>query len=237
MTSPLHPNNIPSSGCPGRFAEDEYIETDIFQVPGKRFSMLLLSIYGKPVLFIMLPLVTAGMAAGIICDLRWIIVAFMLLCIVVPMQLSFMYFYHALRPVTAINATPHKIRFTADGMLISAYVKKTERQQESDIAGEKEKKSNRFGFKPHRKKKPSKKRDSQPTEYTLHSDKFIPYSSVCSYVAGISSVTLHTSDPDKGIIWLPAKAFSGQENLQKALEKLIAGMRGLPSNSEELHPK
>lgn len=59
---------------------------------------------------------------GIFVDLRWAVVAFMILCIVIPMLGAFLYIWHALKPVTALNTLPHEICETGDSFLLTIYI-------------------------------------------------------------------------------------------------------------------
>ena len=45
--------------------------------------------------------------SGFLIDLRWIGISFMILCILFPMMVAFLYFYHGLKPLTSMNCIPH----------------------------------------------------------------------------------------------------------------------------------
>ncbi|MCM1152175.1 MAG: hypothetical protein NC328_00770 [Muribaculum sp.] len=64
----------------------------------------------------------ALLSIGIFVDLRWIIVALMIICIIAPMIAAFLYIWHALKPVTAINTLPHSIRETPDSLIITVHL-------------------------------------------------------------------------------------------------------------------
>lgn len=79
----------------------------------------------------------AGLAAilliiiGAIWDLRIIILGLMLIFLVIPMLLSFVYFRYGLTLEYALNTLPHTLTFSHEGILVKTF-KRKEEEAESD---------------------------------------------------------------------------------------------------------
>ena len=58
---------------------------------------------------------------GILSDIRWIMVAFMWICIVLPLSVAFFYFYYGMKPLNAMNCIEHDIIFDDDTLTLNAY--------------------------------------------------------------------------------------------------------------------
>ncbi len=65
------------------------IDTGIFKMNGKSFALEMISTYGKKWIALLLVLSLPALAAGIFHDLRWIVVFFMIICLVAPLMLFF----------------------------------------------------------------------------------------------------------------------------------------------------
>lgn len=59
--------------------------------------------------------VLIGIALGILVDYRILLVAFMLLCIVGPGMMAWLYFWYAMKPGYAFNSLPHILEIDSDG--------------------------------------------------------------------------------------------------------------------------
>lgn len=53
-------------------------------------------------------------------DYRWLIVGLMLILIIMPMFMALFYINHALKPLTVLNALPHRILFVESGVMVCA---------------------------------------------------------------------------------------------------------------------
>lgn len=90
--------------------------TGEFSVSSSRLLGLLMMRWGFYPLLAAFTFFLAGVALGIFLDIRWLIVAFMVLCIVIPALVAFIYFWYALKPLCSFNILPHTLRSTPDGI-------------------------------------------------------------------------------------------------------------------------
>ncbi|MBD5290228.1 MAG: hypothetical protein HDS26_06055 [Bacteroides sp.] len=87
-------------------------EEEVFKVRGGRWFLRMMGFYPPA----RIPLTVAGIAsllltvAGIIFDLRLVIVALMVVMLVVPMLCALLFFNYGLLPVNSLNMTLHRIR-------------------------------------------------------------------------------------------------------------------------------
>lgn len=84
-------------------------------------TSLLLMTHAVPTLTILGVLTALSIAAAVLVDVRAVIIAFMILCLVLPMVMAFVYFYHALAPATALNLLPHSLRVVDQTLEITLY--------------------------------------------------------------------------------------------------------------------
>ncbi len=94
---------------------------NLVSMPRRELTSHLMQLYGWGPLAIGLILLIPALAAGILFDIRWLIVFFLLICVVAPMILAFLFFYHGLRPSTASNLLPHSVEVSDDGIAVSSY--------------------------------------------------------------------------------------------------------------------
>ncbi|MDE5875411.1 MAG: hypothetical protein K2H15_07165 [Muribaculaceae bacterium] len=87
------------------------MQTEPFRMTGKDFIGTAAGLYSLPWLLPFAFLLVAALVAGVLIDLRWIIVFLMLLFIVFPMIVTFLYFNYGLREVTVYNSVEHRLLF------------------------------------------------------------------------------------------------------------------------------
>lgn len=97
------------------------IDTGIFKMNGKSFALEMISTYGKKWIALLLVLSLPALAAGIFHDLRWIVVFFMIICLVAPLMLSFLYFYYGLSPLASFNVASHSLKFIENGIFVTVF--------------------------------------------------------------------------------------------------------------------
>lgn len=68
---------------------------------------------------IILTLFLAAIVLGIFVDPRWIAMAFIVLCFLLPLAAAFLYFWYALRPFTVYNTLPHSFTFTTEAIRLT----------------------------------------------------------------------------------------------------------------------
>lgn len=89
-----------------------------FKIPSSSILMILAMRHAFWPALLILILFFASIAVGIFVDYRWIAMAFILLCLVLPMIAAFLYFWYALKPATAFNTLPHTLSLTQDALIV-----------------------------------------------------------------------------------------------------------------------
>lgn len=95
-------------------------ETEIYKMKAGKFAGSLAMIYAKGWIVAIVLLAVAALLAGIFFDLRWGVVFLMIVFLVAPMILAFLYIFHGMRPLTALNVAPHKITFGKQNIAVTA---------------------------------------------------------------------------------------------------------------------
>lgn len=103
-------------------------KTAVFKMKRGEFAAKLLMLYGRRWFAAYALLAVPMLFAAIFVDVRWGIVFLMLLFLILPMLLAFLYIYHGLRPVTAANIVDHKIAFGSDSLCISLFESKRDEE-------------------------------------------------------------------------------------------------------------
>lgn len=97
------------------------IVTKSFNVSRAAIFFRLLMIYGKGMLISMAVLTVIVVILFITtADYRWLIVGLMIILIIVPMFMTLFYVNHALKPLTVLNALPHRIQLCDEGVTVYA---------------------------------------------------------------------------------------------------------------------
>lgn len=174
------------------------LTTGIFRMPGSRFARHLLSEHAGKWFLALAILAVPALAAGIFADLRYIIIFLMIVLIIMPMMLSFLYIVHGMRPLSASNIALHDVSFLTDRMRINIFVASLRVADKGDDSDA----------------------DSHP-EMTKHSEKEICYSDIKDYSVGLSSVTLRVDGQSKGFLWIPTAAFAEEGDIAKALDMIF----------------
>ena len=111
---------------------ESVLTTGIICMSRSKLIATLFYLYGWLPLTILSILAVVALIAGIIIDVRWAIVFLMVVFIVIPLLMSFLYFFHGLRPTTAANVVPHTLIFTDNG--ITVRILEEEKEEESDVS-------------------------------------------------------------------------------------------------------
>lgn len=101
---------------------EQTIVTREFRVPRQH---LLLRAGRRHALYPMLACMAIALVltgAGLIGDLRWIIVALMVIFIAMPMMLAYLFIWHMLKPAVVVNASPHFVEITTDMLHLTSRI-------------------------------------------------------------------------------------------------------------------
>lgn len=103
------------------------MQTELFRMSGKDFIGIVAGLYSLPWLLPFALFLMSALLAGVLIDLRWMIVFLMLLFIVLPMLISFFYFNYGMREVTVYNSVEHRLLFGEERLSFS--VRKGEEEE------------------------------------------------------------------------------------------------------------
>lgn len=98
------------------------IITDEYAISTSRLLALALQLRFMPLITVMCILTVAALAAGILVDIRWFIISFMLLLVVAPCVLALLYLLYALSPRCFQNVWPHRTSLTPDGITLTGEI-------------------------------------------------------------------------------------------------------------------
>ena len=98
-------------------------ETEVFRMGHGRFALKMASLYGKPWIAVCATLAIGFALVGIFHDLRWAVLSLMTVFLITPMALAFLYIYHGMRPMSALNVADHRISIGPDFLLATVYAK------------------------------------------------------------------------------------------------------------------
>lgn len=124
----------PISGNPLNGIDRKPGSSDIYTMDSKKFASELFSRFIPVWIWIALAvIVTLGIIAGFF-DIRLIIIAFLIVLIVFPAIVGFLYYSYALSRECFINRIPHSVRIADDSLEVTLYIKESqdESQDESE---------------------------------------------------------------------------------------------------------
>lgn len=224
------------------------IETSVFRMPQRSLISYLFRRYGKGWL-ISAGIATAGLilCALILGDVRYAIIAMMIIFIIIPLAMAFLYLNHALKPGVSFNILPHTLSLRTNEVIVKVI------KSEIDLEEKREKKS-----KKKKKKKLSlweedmasdgitssasedieylsqKESSSEPEVSYLH----LPLSHIDKYEVGLNSVIIKIAGSSKisdgtndertltdGIVYLPLSAFPSASEYSRFLNELYASIK------------
>lgn len=168
--------------------------TDKFRMGGGAFAAMMFRHYGHRWAWAFAILcLAAGVAAFF--DLRWGIVVLMIVFLIIPMAMAFMYFNYGLQPVNAFNTLPHTVTLKDAGLIVEAFPAKGS-DDDTD--------------------------DAETSKTGPSISRTIPYYRLGPVKAGLSSVVITVDGKPKTYIWLPPKAFENDRQWSDAVKYLIS---------------
>lgn len=178
----------------------EVMQTRIFRMGKGTLALHLLAMYAVPWLLVMAILAVVALLCAIFVDLRWGVVSLMLVFLILPMLLAFLYYYYGLQHFTAVNTVFHDLTVGDHGLIVTVYEKKVFNGEEESgaISGESD-----FLYEP------------------LLTNQ-IPFDNISRIKVGMKSVTLPVKG--KGFIWIPASAFGNDRDFAGFVKLVSTGM-------------
>ena len=168
------------------------VTTASFRIPHGRYIMTMAMCQARLPLGLLAVAVVAAAVAAIVVDLRWIVVALMLVMIILPMVAAMLYFNYGLRPEGFVNVVPHTLTF-GDGK-IEAEVTFPSLDAEPD--------------------------DDAPQPPVVRRYSFA-LARPARYVTSGNGLIITLGAPDKGVLIVPYAAFDDEQHLGNAVSCLI----------------
>lgn len=103
-----------------------------FSMSGKKYLFRLISEYGKGWLLLGGVTFVSLFILGLTIHFKFLILAFLCLCIVLPLMYSFLYFYYGLQPISVLNSPEHKVFFKKDNLTLTAFFNKKDKKGNQD---------------------------------------------------------------------------------------------------------
>lgn len=185
------------------------LETEVIRMSNSRLIVTMFYLYSLCPIVILVILAVAAITAGIVYDIRWAIVFLLVVFIVTPLLMTFLYFYHGLRSSTASNVTPHTLLFSHEGITVKILEVDDKPLDPDDNTPDAEEQPCSTDE--------NKPRHSSPKHYSLRHKLFFPYAGIDRYRAGRDGFIITLREPEKGFLWLPYDSFGNLETLQYAL--------------------
>ena len=95
------------------------IETKEIQMPRKQMLGVLFLQYGTLWISVGIAGMIALVVLGFSVDYRFFILALMWLLLIIPMMISYLYFFYGMQPLTAYNIIPHRLKFSRERIDVS----------------------------------------------------------------------------------------------------------------------
>lgn len=185
------------------------MESKVYRMRGASFAVEMMFRYSGIWLLGLFVLALLGIILGVTVDLRILVVGLMVIFVVFPMVLAFLYYYFGLRKECFINTIPHSLLITDDGLTVRMFFYPDNKGQDGDVVEES-----------------SDNNESSDTDVIPQiREEFFSYSQMLPYRIGSKSVTIPLRSPAKGFIWIPADAFDDNAELASALELIDTRIR------------
>lgn len=106
------------------------IETLRFRMPHSLFVKRMFLFYGRKWFIALGVVFLALIAVGLFLDIRWIVVALMVLFLVAPMAMAFLYYSIGLRRECSVNVMEHQFVFSPEGVETVYYISNDDEETE-----------------------------------------------------------------------------------------------------------
>lgn len=188
----------------------------IIKMNGMSFLTELIFRYAGIWLLVLSATAVDGLVLGIAVDLRWFVAGLMIVFLIIPMAMAFLYYYYGLRKECFVNTVPHVISLMEDGINVKILVPDTTDDTGPDAPGN-EQSSNADGSSATVNSEASGTLGSAPSFREIRTE-FFPFSAMLPMRIGHDSAIIPFAPPAKGFIWIPADAFDSADSLADILE-------------------
>lgn len=188
----------------------------IIKMNGMSFLTELIFRYAGIWLLVLSATAVVGLVLGIAVDLRWFVVGLMIIFLIIPMAMAFLYYYYGLRKECFVNTVPHVLALLEDGINVEILAPDTPDGIRPDAPGN-EQSSNADDSSAADDSVAAVPLGSAPAFREIRTE-FFPFSAMRPMRIGHDSAIIPFAPPTKGFIWIPADAFDSAESLADILE-------------------
>lgn len=147
------------------------------------FLSAMTSYYGKRYLIAIAAAFVALMALGPALDIRFCVLALMVIFILLPMVVAMLYYFHGLKEGCYLNVADHTLAMTDTGVEVRMFFRLRKEESEDDETQDEE------------------VNDNEP-EY-IERKVFIPFDDLGRYKVWKDSVTIEIRGGSGGFLWIP----------------------------------
>lgn len=211
---------------------DKTLSTNTFRMSQRSFITLLARKHGLPYAIpALIVIIALIITAVILSDLRYLILALMLLFIVIPMIAALLYINYALSPLRAFNALPHAILLAPTNIHIKIFPRKKKKNKENEDKeygkedaykdSSEDKYEAELGVREENKKEKEKDEDEEDTLPPTIME--LPYDTISPYTAGLNNVTIPLKQGNaSGFLYIPLSAFPSLDSFKTFLKELYS---------------
>lgn len=172
--------------------QGDFICNEPFKMSKGEFARKMFQLWGVIPAALLSIVFILGVAAGLVLDIRYIIVSAMAVFILFPMVILFLYYYHGLNRDSYFNIVSHNLTFCDSGVKITMFF--TSESEESEEC----------------------KTDVEVETKEVTS--FIKWDEIGKYRVYTDSVVYPVGKPVRGFIWLPLSAFENIDAFKSAID-------------------
>ena len=197
------------TGSDNVFENSDYFDTSssawskVIKMDARSFVMELVFRYAWIWILGLSVVAVMGIALGITVDLRWLVVGLLIVCVVAPTLLAFLYYYYGLQRGCFVNTLPHRIVIADDGLIARLVIPVSDKKEHDDGDNE----------------------DNTADKYRIR-DEFFPFDKMHRFVIGNNSAIIPLKSDLKGFLWIPANAFNDESHLSDLLKLLDSKIKG-----------
>lgn len=165
-------------------------------------------LYGKPWLIGGTVLLVTAILLSVFIDIRWLIIALMLVFIISPMILAFLFFYYGMNSVSTLNATHHNVEFHDNKIVVNIFMNDSPPSlpDKNDVPDEEG-----SGF-------------NEEIKFEKRSQITIDCSYIKNYIVGTNAVILRTNVSGDGFLIIPMKVFDDTNRFIQAITTVTSGI-------------
>lgn len=199
-------------------------ESDEFKMTGARFVSEMIFSYGAPWMLSLSITALVGLVFGIAIDLRWLVIGLMIVFLIIPMFLMFLYYYYGMRKECYVNIIPHTLSVRDDGISLNLRFPIYSEDDYDDQSDREEEENELSSIESATEKMPDL------SNKTIERVESFPFGMMESVRVGNNALKIYLKFPHKGFIWIPVEAYQNKDDIEllyEILDKRINAIKQL----------